>query len=333
MKYTVNFDNNSANVGIPKILTDEHLRIYTGEQLKVILFLHGQIGKYYDAEEISKVLKINADNVNDALLFWSTTGLIKADDTDEEQSPSDAEKSPRKFIPSQKSPDKKENNSDNDEGINNIPVKPTQSEIAERIEESPEIKLLFNEAQIKLGKTPGYSGQCSLLFLHDYYGLPVEVIFMLLEYCVKIGKTNFQYIEAVGKDWGTKEIDTLEKAAAKISELENTNSFWIEFSKYTGIKNPRPTKSQSDYLTKWLSEMKFSKEAILSAYDEAAERTGKISFSYMDKILIGIFEKSSNDGGTNSHKKNKSGSDASYDIEKLKKESLKHIKYERKGKK
>ena len=106
------------------------------------------------------------------------------------------------------------------------------------LEESPEIGFLFNEAQAKLGKTIGYDGQCTLLLLHDHYGLPTEVSFMMIDYCVSIGKSNYAYLEAVGKDWGTREIDTLEKAAEQISILKSANTVWKEFSQYAGITNP-----------------------------------------------------------------------------------------------
>lgn len=108
---------------------------------------------------------------------------------------------------------------------------------------------------------------------------------MLIEYCVSIGKSNYSYIEAVGKDWGEREIDTLEKAAVQIDSLNNANRFWTDFARYAGIVNPRPTLKQASYLRFWKDELKLSDDIIFKAYDEMATNTGKLSFGYMDKVL------------------------------------------------
>ena len=84
------------------------------------------------------------------------------------------------------------------------------AQIAKRGSESAEIAFLFNEAQKKLGRTIGYDSQSSLLMIHDAYGLPVEVILMLIDYCVSIGKTGVNYITSTAKNWGEKEIDSID---------------------------------------------------------------------------------------------------------------------------
>ena len=320
----------SFTVPVPAILTDEHLRVYSENQLKVILFLIGAQGEACKAGKlyISKALKLAEDEVEDALLFWETTGIIR-ENTDSEE--------PEKFIPSDKA----------DSNVKQItlqpeqaPSKPTPSEIADRIKENPDLEILFRQAQLKLGKTPGYNGQATLLFLLDHYGLPIEVLFMLLEYCVSIGKTNFQYIEQVGKDWGTNEIDTIEKAAERINKLNNANANWAEVAKYAGLSNPKPTKSQTDYLSKWLGDMNFSLDMVFRAYDTAVEKTGKINWKYMDKILTGWFTKGilkaedidsvksavTTAGGALQNK------ETSYSLEEFSSKLTGPIKYERKGK-
>ena len=223
--------------------------------------------------------------------------------------------------------------------------KPSSAEIATRIEESPDIGYLFNEAQRKLGKTIGYDGQCTLLLLHDHYGLPVEVLFMLIDYCVSVGKTNYGYLETVGRDWGNREIDTLDKAAEQISALRKANSLWIDFSKAVGISNPRPTTKQSEYLRRWSTEWGFGIDMIILAYEEMANHTGKLSFAYIEKVLInwknlGYKTPAEVENGREEQKAKKpsasgeKSSSASYDLGEFKERSLHgELKYERKKKK
>ena len=106
------------------------------------------------------------------------------------------------------------------------PLKPTSDQIACRLMEEPALRLLYAEAQQKLGRTIGYDGQSTLLMIHDQYGLPVEVILMILEYAASQGKTSMAYIAKMGRDWGEREIDTLEKAEEQLTRLRTGQSLW-----------------------------------------------------------------------------------------------------------
>lgn len=143
-----------------------------------------------------------------------------------------------------------------------VPSRPTAAEIAQRAEESADIKFLLLETQNKLGRTIGYDGQCTLLMMHDTYGIPVEVILMIIEYAVSIGKSSFHYIASIGKDWGEREIDTIEKADEQISRLNSVNRVWASFAAMAGLSNSRPTQAQTKYIVTWNREWGFSTEMI-----------------------------------------------------------------------
>ena len=167
---------------------------------------------------------------------------------------------------------------------------------------------------------------------------------MMIDYCVSIGKSNYAYLEAVGRDWGTREIDTLEKAAEQIEILKKANAVWKEFAQNAGITNPRPTVKQTEYLRRWSNEWKFSISMILLAYEEMANHTSKLSMPYIDKILASWHEKgfrtpedvekaSEEQKDKKQVSASKTGSEASYDLNKFKEQSLHgELKYERKKK-
>lgn len=282
MSYSVNPAAFKSIFAVPADIVDKHIKLANEHQLKVLLWILRNSPDNPDIGAMCTALKINRDDAIDYLQYWILTGVLLEDGALPEMHQSiPVKETPKKVI--QLSEIKKPE-------PETIPSKPSSSEIAQRIEESPEIGHLFVEAQVKLGKTIGYDGQCTLLLLHDRYGLPAEVLFMLIEYCSSIGKTNYSYIEAVGKDWGTREIDTLEKAAEQITSLKKANILWREFARQAGINNPRPTTSQSAYLRKWSDELKFSNEMIFLAYEEMANHTGKLSFKYIDKVLNSWYE-------------------------------------------
>lgn len=325
MFYSVDPDKMKSAFSVPNDIVDKLIKFTDGNQLKVLLYILRNNGRADDIDAMSKALKIEKDDINDCIQYWEFTGMLKCGD-----SLKSAE--PVKFIPAAKEETKKPE-------IPAAPSKPSSEEIAQRIEESPEIGHLMLEAQGKLGKTIGYDGQCTLLLLHDHYGLPIEVLFMLIEYCVSVGKTNYSYIEAVGKDWGEREIDTLEKAALQISSLNNANSFWAEFAKYAGLTTPRPTLKQAEFLHRWREEWKFSSDMIFRAYDEMATYTGKLNFRYIDKVLNSWYNEGYKtiadveEGQKKRSETPKAEKSTSYDLDEFKNRSIHgELKYERKKK-
>ena len=329
MSYSVNPSVFKSIFAVPADIVDKHIRLANGDQLKVLLWILRNSPDTPDIDKMCTDLRINKTDALDYLQYWVLTGVLSGDD--DNFAPTPITETPVKqpaFIENKKP-----------EIPSTAPSKPSSSEIAKRIEESPEIMNLFNEAQQKLGKTIGYDGQCTLLLLHDHYGLPCEVLFMMIEYCVSIGKTNYAYLEAVGKDWGNREIDTLDKAAEQISVLRKANAVWREFARSAGIANPRPTTKQTEYLRRWSSEWKFSVDMIILAYEEMANHTGKFSMAYIEKILAGWMNKGFKtpadvENASNDNKGAKpSTSGASYDLNKFNDDSLHgELKYERKKK-
>ena len=257
MSYQLNLP---AMFCVPCAVADEHLKLARELELKVLLWLLRH-GEHQGMEALAQWLgKPEGDLIN-AVQFWIDRGVLT---TNNEQKNNKIKKSePLPEI---------------------MPARPNQAQILTRIGEDANLQALFKEADKILGRTIGHEGQCMLLILHDSHGLPVEVIYMLLRYCKEIGKTGNAYLEAVGRDWGAREIDTLEKADMQIEQLKANLGLWNELRKRTGIQTPRPSSKQHEFLRNWTS-LGFGLEMIHLAYDEAAEHTGKLSFSYMNKVL------------------------------------------------
>ena len=282
MDYIINPVKWNKSFAVPADIVDNYLRLAGSVQIKVLLWLMRHSADEKNIEEMSRDIGVSTADCSDALTFWTETGvLIKSSNV-----------SGIEFKVEEKQLDKDDTVVFKNKTV--IPeieiVKPTAEQIAIRGDESEEIRFLFNEAQLRLGKTIGYDGQSALLMLHDSYGLPVEVIVTILEYCASVGKTSTSYILKVGKDWCEREIDTLEKADEVISELKATDEMWNELRIKTGISTHRPTSSQMKYLNCWKNQYNFSIDMIYLAYEESANNIQKISFPYMDKVLQNWFK-------------------------------------------
>lgn len=268
----------------------KYLKLAGAAQLKVLIAVYKNMGIPTDENEIAKQTGLSADDTKDALLFWQEKGLIAntaAVNTDS-SSPSGATEKPTQNGDNTL---KKATETPTEQPKRIPPVKPTTTQINSRCKESPEIKELFLQAQSILGRTIGIDTQAQLLMCCDYLGLPVYVVLMICEYCRSIGKTGISYITRLAEDWAEEGITTLEAANRKISALEESSKIWAVFSAHVGITTPSPSKSQSNYIYKWISVYGFSLDVILLAYDEMADHITKFSMAYIDKTLSSWHEK------------------------------------------
>lgn len=260
---------------VPAAVADKHLKLAGAAQIKVLLWLLRHTAENPTMDELCKALNMKSADAVDAMQYWVECGIVlengKAPEKKEEETPAYAvpakENAPVEFKPEI------------------AYTRPTSEQVLKRTKESPEIQFMFFEAQKKLGRTIGYDGQSTLLMIHDFYGLPVEVLLMLIEYCVSIGKNSLSYISKAAKTWSEKEIDSIEKADEQIHLLRRCDSTWKRLCELTGISTPRPTASQSNYLSHWTNELKFDIDMIYLAYEEMANHTDKISFPYINKVL------------------------------------------------
>ena len=267
---------NSAVLGsmfaVPAQVVDNYIKLASASQLKTLLWICRHISEPIDAAKISQEIGYSVGDVDDALTVIAGWGVLIGTDVTVSPAPVPSEKpkiteQPKHF-----------------EEI--AASKPSSEQIMTRCKEDPEILAMFSDIEKMLGKTLGYDSRSTLLMMHDHYGLPIEVIYMLVDYCKSVGKSGFSYISKVGKTWGEKEIDTIEKADEQIKILNSCNKLWKEFAEKAGIQNPRPSSSQSAYLRTWSVELEFNVEMIYLAYEEMLNHSSKISFPYMNKILM-----------------------------------------------
>lgn len=281
MKYRINPASYDGVIVLPAQIGELYLKKTSAPLLKVLLFVYANPGVPADAAAAAEKTGLSPEEAEDALAYWAQKGLI-LDENSAPAAPQAAAQTetaePAKTAPVPEKPEKKV--------IDPKPAKPTYDVICRRIRESEAVRELFSEAQLRLGRTIGSGDQGTLLLLHDYYGLPVEIILTLCEYARTHGKANnLNYIYTVGVDWSRREIDTLELADAEFKRIESGNAVWNELRRQTGLKNPRPTLPQQKYLTVWTEQWGFSADMLALAYEEMSKNTGGVSFPYMNKIL------------------------------------------------
>ncbi|MBQ9914564.1 MAG: DnaD domain protein [Clostridia bacterium] len=220
---------------------------------------------------IADALKVSRIDVVNAFLFYNSQGLVKihnftsVDDGDfdvEFCNPGPAAKSPIPFRPSYRA-----------------------SEISRRLKDNPKMAQMYKMASQILGKTLSSADTELLYSFHDYYGLSVEVILVLIEYYVSKGKTSMKYMEKEAGKWVSAGVDSVEKAKGYIQKREDFLSYSSRIRTVLGICERNLSTRELTYINKWQNELSMSVEKVKEAYELTVNQTGKLSFAYLNKIL------------------------------------------------
>ena len=281
--YSVNFTAFDGVFAVPNCLVDQHIKLAGAVQLKVLLWVLRQGGQPFTPEDIAAGLNLSTGDVCDAMQYWVSAGLIflpKEENASAEAALPDAaeffEEAPSEPVAPPPAKPKI---------APRRQVKPTGVILSERIQQSQDVAFLMQEAQQILGRTISPALSSTLLAAHDDYGLPVEVLIMLLMYVKSVGKVSTQYIDAVAKGWAEDEIFTHDLAEKKLHQLTEVGKAWRQLETVLGIDHRSPSSREEQYTQRWLFDWKFSLDMVREAYERCVNATGRMQLGYINKIL------------------------------------------------
>lgn len=168
----------------------------------------------------------------------------------------------------------------------------TEQDIRRKMETpGSSFKLFVGEVQRCMGRALSNEELKILLTIQEYLGLPVEVLNVLIHYCVDRGRSrgsgrmpSMRSIEKEAYRWADLNINTLEKAAAYIQHEAARSSRLSELCRLLGITGRRLAPPELRYLQAWC-DMGFADDAISLAYEKTCENTGGLTWKYMNSIL------------------------------------------------
>ena len=249
-------------VAVPTEIIDKHLKLAPAASFKVLLFILRNPEGTTDAEQIGMCTGLSVEDVCECLEFWESNGAIRV--TDEKVS----EQAYKTAVGNAKTVQKPEEEPERKITVKKLPVKkPTQREIALRLGEEPELKIIYNEAQKILG-TFGYDTQALILMIYDYYGFPAEVIITLLQHQKFEGKTSSAAIKNRAEDWAKRGIDSLELVEEELLALEKISKTFDAIKDAAGFSGDVPTTRISKFIRTWAVEWECSDELIIFALEE-----------------------------------------------------------------
>lgn len=300
---------------VPTVVVDQHLKMASGVAFKVLLYLLRYSGASLGLQQTAQAVGYPLEEVRDAMQYWVSAGVFSWVQEEEMLCPAktqtavqEPQEETQPFLQAAEMPESEPSVShlENTEAysaeqaikrgenlkiLSTHPIRLTAGEIQQRCKEKPEIQFLFSEAERLLAKPLTPADMSCLVSLTDWAGLSVDLILMLISYCVDRGKTNLRYIEKVAIDWADHGIDSHEKAEGYIREKDNCQRQENLVRSAFGLGDRALTPKERKYIGAWCGQWKFDLKMIRLAYERTVDQTGKLSFPYCNSILKAWHEK------------------------------------------
>lgn len=279
---------------IPCAVVDEHLRLCNPLSLKILLLLLRHPGQAADVrwivEQLGPSSKIAPADIPDMLRYWVEAGVL----TDSEEPASDpmnaqaAAYAKAADSPVSSAPVVVTEKTDAVTGQKIITTgarqKISRSDVAEMSKTDPTLFQLLREAQCVLSAPLSPVDSEILAALHIYYKMPTDVVLMLLQYCVTVGKANMHYVEKLAASWVDQDITTHERAEQEILRLTRSGEDEKVITRAFQLYGRGLTPREREFVSRWFA-LGLDEKLIAFACETAVDKTGKASFAYADKIL------------------------------------------------
>lgn len=148
--------------------------------------------------------------------------------------------------------------------------------------EKDEITLLLYSIQKYIGHPLSGADLNTVLFFYDTLQLTADAIEYLFEYCVSKGHKSMRYIEKTAIGWAEQGATTL-KAAKTLNGIYSDQCYPV--LRAFGLTGRKPSRGESDYVSRWTLSYGFTMELILEAVNRTMNSIHQPSFEYADSIL------------------------------------------------
>lgn len=297
MKYKIERKNWGCFFNVPCEVVSQHIKLCSGDFLKVLLCILSSNKNEIVSEDISSDTGISTDIIDDAIVYWSQTEVFsvlnvtvlknaesKNPDTSDITQKSmkastalqNAESQTVSILPSV--------NPSKDSLEKKSHVKYSSKDIADIVNSQKEIKEMFSQLEVILKRSLKFSEQCGYINLAENYGFPVASILLLVQYCEDIGKSSIKYIEKIAESWFEQDITSYQQVEAEIIKMTKSHTIENKVAKLFGMTT-NLTKKQKEYISSW-TDLGFSLDMIELAYEKCVDQINKLSFPYINKIIL-----------------------------------------------
>lgn len=255
----------NKNTPISNVFIDKYMPKARGEYIKVYLLgmkycASGEIG--VNSSIMANTLHLLESDVMNAWNYWNDEGVIKINAIDKMGNFNIS------FI------DLSEELEIDSKELNLL------SELSNNV-----TKEMLQEIEKLIGRPLSTKEMSMYIGWQREFNFSIEIILLVISYCVSKGKNDARYIEKVAIAWKDAGVNSIDAAQSYIKKHEDK---WVKYKKvlsYLGLKDAEIMKPQEQMLDKWLNIYDFSTEIVLKACDICSERLNRPDFKYIDGIL------------------------------------------------
>lgn len=260
-----------AYVVLPTETVDRHLASASGIYVKVLLAVLRR--QETDPAPIAGWLSLPEADVREAIGYWIGCGVLPGETTTQPvQTPVRAETAPEKK-PSPKKP------------------RLTAGELNSRVENSEELRFILQTSEGIYGRPLTDTERRGLVYFYEELALPADVIVMAVDFCISNDKKQFNYLQKLCQGWADNEINThalAEEYILRMTQWWGTEKLVMETF---GIRNRGLTADEKRFIGQWFQNLGYNIEMIRLAYERTVDKIGKLSFPYINRILVNWHEK------------------------------------------
>lgn len=258
---------------VPNTVVDQFLKDADQAALRFILYYFRK-GGGIELEEACEYLGVTAASIEKSVNFWLSSGVLVRTKSGIYPNMAGIVFDSKPLIKKQSEKPKYE-----------------FREISKEISNNRPLYTLIQSVQSMFSRTLSPEAIKTIYSFYDYYGMPTEVIYILVDFCTKNGKDNIKYIEQVAHSWYSSGITSEERAHEYVVKYEASKARQTEVMRIFGISGRSLSSKEKERIKKWTEDFGFDNDMIRLAYDRCVDSTGKSGFAYIDKILTSWFEK------------------------------------------
>ncbi len=342
MKYKIERKNWGSFFTVPTKVVSNHLKLCSGDFLKVLLFILSSDKNEIISEEISSLTGLSTDIVDDAVVYWSQAEVFSVlnvtvlknsenqtlhtsniSNSSDKTSKTETESQKKSVVPAINPTDRSLEKKSH--------VKYSSKDIADIVNSQKEIKEMFSQLEIILKRGLRFTEQCGYINLVENYGFPIASILLLVQYCDDIGKSSIRYVESIAESWFEQDITSYQQVESEIIKMMKSHKIENKVAKIFGITT-NLTKKQKEYINSW-TLLGYNTEMIQLAYEKCVDQINKLSFPYINKIIISwskeniytIDEVNIQNAKSKKYKSKKKEKEHSYDLDEFYEFTLNHV--------
>lgn len=255
MEYEINPKKINKLTALPSEI-NKYINEVSGESLKVLLIIFSEENNL-NPYEIATKLDLTISQVEDAFRFWKSKEIINISEKN-------------KVALSIKKPSASQISSE---------------ELKEARKEDKYINMLFKQSEQLYSRPLKPMERRTLLYIYEFYNLPIDVILMVIDFCIRYNKPPRQILSICEK-MSDNNIITHEQAEKEIQLLTEKYNIESQVRHCFGIYDRKLSANEKNLINKWFVEYNFRINMIRLAFNRCIDSIGKLSFQYINKILF-----------------------------------------------